>query len=475
MRRLVIEASWIWDAAEGLRQGFVILEDARIAAVTRERPALEADRLVLPEGLLLPGFVNLHNHAFSAPLFRGLADDIGEGDLPGDIVYALLMPLGDIAAETLGPEEIGDVAEMALLETMKGGATTIMDVWRLAQWPFIERGRRLGLRTYSCPYLFSTPKMDMTPDGRPVTAPPAADTGFARVMELFRAHDEGPRGRTRIGFGPHGLDTCTPELLRAIDRAVRETGCPLTIHAAQSDVELAIVRERYGKSPIAHLRDLGLLRPGTVLAHCVKATDAELAVIRDQGAAVASCPYAFARSGLGVPFARFLDSGIRLGVGTDGVGLDMVAELRAAQMLAKVQAGRAGIASAEAMLRAATADGAAAIGRDDLGRIAPGATADLVLFDLSGARYQPVWNPLQALLTNGVAADLHSLIVDGRPLIRGRRVLVADEAAVTRRGAAAIRRVWDAARRLGRIPPGVAARGMAGGRQAGLERRAGGV
>lgn len=460
MQTLIIEAGWIWDAAGGLRRGqHVVVRDGRIADVTAERPTMEADRIVLPEGLLIPGFVNLHNHAFSAPLFRGLADDIGEGDLPGDIVYSLLMPLGDIAAEALSPDEIGDVAEMALLETLKGGSTTIMDVWRLQQAPFIERGRRLGLRTYSCPYLFSTPKMDMTPDGKPITAPPAADTGFDTVMALFHQHDEGKRGRTRVGFGPHGLDTCTPELLTRIMRAVEETGCPLTIHAAQSQVELDIVRERYGKSPIEHLRDLGLLKPGTVLAHCVMATDEELAIIRDYGAAVASCPYAFARSGLGVPFARFLDSGIRLGVGTDGVGLDMVAELRAAQMLAKVQSGRAGIASAERMLSAATADGAAAIGREDLGTLAKGAKADLLLFDLAGARYQPVWNPLQALLTNGVAADIHSLLVDGVPLLRDHRVTMADEASVVKRGAAAIRRVWDTARSMGRIPAGVLARG----------------
>ncbi len=456
---IVVSPRWIWDAAGGLRRGrHVIIEGNRIADVVNDAPTLDADRIALPDSLLIPGFVNLHNHAFSAPLFRGLADDIGGADLPGDVVYALLMPLGDIAAEILNEDEIGDVAEMALLENLKGGSTTIMDIWRLQQAPFIGRGKRLGLRTYSCPYLFSTPKMDMTPDGRPVTAPPAADTGFDTVMALIAAHDEGSRGRTRVGFGPHGLDTCTPDLLRQIGDTVRDSGVPLTIHAAQSAVELAIVQERYGTSPIRHLRDLGLLRPGTVLAHCVFATDEELAIIKDHGAAIASCPHAFARSGIAVPFARFLDSGVRLGVGTDGVGLDMVAELRAAALLAKVQAGRAGIASAEAMLRAATLSGAEAIGRPDLGVIAPGATADLLLFDLSGARYQPVWNPLQALLTNGVAADLHSLFVDGVALLRDRRMVVADEAAVVRRGGAAIRRVWDRAQAMGRLPAGIAAR-----------------
>ena len=173
MQTLVIEPHWIWDAAAGLRAGqYVVVQDGRIAAVTADRPGLDADWISLPESLLLPGFVNLHNHAFSAPLFRGLADDIAEGELPGDVVYSLLMPLGDIATDVLSPDEMGDVAEMALLETMKGGSTTIMDVWRLPQAAFILRGRALGLRTYSCPYLFSTPRMDMGADGRPVTAPP---------------------------------------------------------------------------------------------------------------------------------------------------------------------------------------------------------------------------------------------------------------------------------------------------------------
>jgi cytosine/adenosine deaminase-related metal-dependent hydrolase len=459
MQTLVIEARWIWDAAAGLRAGqHVVVQDGRIAAVTADRPSLDADRIALPDSLLLPGFVNLHNHAFSAPLFRGLADDIAEGEIPGDVVYSLLMPLGDIAADVLDPDEMGDVAEMALLETLKGGSTTIMDIWRLPQAAFIGRARALGVRSYSCPYLFSTPRMDMGADGKPVTAPPGGDTGYDAVMALFRAHDEGPRGRTRVGFGPHGLDTCEPELLMLVRDTVAELDCPLTIHAAQSRIELDIVRARYGKSPIEHLRDLGLLRPGTVLAHCVCATDDDLAIIRDHGAAIASCPYAFGRSGIGVPFARFLDSGVRLGVGTDGVGLDMVAELRAASLLAKIQSGRSGIASAETMLRAATADGAAAIGRPDLGMIAPGATADLVLFSLAGSRYQPIWNPLQSLLTNGVAADLHSVVIDGTPVLRDYQVLTAIEADVTRRGAAAIRRVWSAAAAMGRLPQGIAAR-----------------
>lgn len=230
--------------------------------------------------------------------------------------------------------------------------------------------------------------MDVTPDGRPITAPQAADTGFGTVMALFRRHDEGPRGRTRIGFGPHGMDTCTPELPRAIRDTAAETGCPLTIHAAQSQAELDIARERYGKSPIEHLRDLGLLRPGTALAHCVQATDADPAIIRAEDPRSPPAPMP------SPAWARRCPS--------------------------------------RASWRAAC--------------------------DLAGARHQPVWNPLQAVRTGGVAADLHTMLVDGVALMPDRRVLAADEALVTRRVAAAMLRAWDAARALGRIPRSMAAR-----------------
>lgn len=456
----VIEPRWLWSADRGLLPDHAILvgADGVILDVTPDRPTLDARRITVPDGLAIPGLVNLHNHALSAPLFRGLADDVAPGDLPGHIVFSLLMPLGDVAAELMTEEEIGDAAEMALLEGLRCGTTTVLDVFRARQAAFIPRARALGLRSYSCPYLFSTPGLGMTADGRPTYGQPPADTGFEAVLRLFAEYDEGPRGRTRVGFGPHGPDSCTPDLLRAVDATARELDTIISIHAAQNLHEVEIVRARHGVAPLEHLRDLGLVRPGVVLAHGMYATDAELAIIRAGGAALASCPLAFARSGRFVPLARFESSGIRLGIGTDGVTLDMVGELRTASIFAKAQSGLPGALAAERVLTAATRDSALALGRDDLGVIAPGARADLVVFDLGSSRYQPVWDPLKAVLTNGSAADLALVMVEGRALLRDGRVLTADERAVTRRGRAAIERVWEEALRRGAIPAPIAAR-----------------
>jgi cytosine/adenosine deaminase-related metal-dependent hydrolase len=181
-------------------------------------------------------------------------------------------------------------------------------------------------------------------------------------------------------------------------------------------------------------------------------------MVKGAGAAIASCPLGFARSGRAVPLARFLDSGVRLGIGTDGVTLDMVDELRAAAVLAKTQAAQSGAGRAERLLTAATRDSADALGRPDLGRLSPGSRADLVMFDLAAPRYQPVWNPLRALLTNGRGSDAHTVVTAGVVRVRARELARGDAAAVTRRGAAAIERVWAEAARRGAIPASLAAR-----------------
>jgi cytosine/adenosine deaminase-related metal-dependent hydrolase len=454
---LVIQPGWVWDSEAGLRSGHsVIVQDGVVADVVAEPPTLDAERIVAPDALLLPGFINLHNHALSAPLFRGLADDIAPGDLPGHIVYSLLMPLGDVAAQVMTEEEIGDAAEMALLEGLRSGTTALLDVFRHAQWPFIERAKRLGLRSWSCPYLFSAP-VGMTPDGQP-TYSPTADTGFEAILRLFERFDEGPRGVTRVGFGPHGPDSCTPDLLRAIDARARELDTIVSIHAAQNLIEIDKVRAAHGRGSIEHIREIGLLRPGVVLAHGMFATDEEFSAIAGSGAALASCPLAFARSGRFVPLARMEAAGLRLGIGTDGVTLDMLHEIRTASVFAKAQSGTPHGLSAARILRAATRDAALALGRDDLGLVAKGARADLIMFDLGSSRYQPVWDPLKALITNGSASDLSLAMVEGRVLLREGRVLTADAAAVTRRGRAAIERVWREAARRGAIPASIAAR-----------------
>lgn len=456
---LVLSPRWLWCAETGLREGaHLIIDGDRIADVVSERPSLDAERIELEDGLLTPGLINLHNHAFSAPLFRGLADDIGPGDLPGHILFSLLMPLGDLVSEIMSPDAIGDAVEMSLLESLMTGTTAMLDIWRPQQHQFVPRATALGLRTWSCPYLFTLPNLTMDEAGKPAwRGADASEASFDFVMRLHAEQHQGPDGLASIGFGPHGPDSNSPELLRRIDKAARELGCIVSIHCAQNPMEIAAVEAAQGKRSVAHIADCGLLRPGVILGHAMFASDEEIAMVRDAGATIASCPLGFARSGRGVPMARFLESGVRLGIGTDGVTLDMVDELRAAAMLAKTQSGKPGLGSAERLLTAATRDAADALQRPDLGRLTPGSRADLVMFDLSRPRYQPVWNPLRSLLTNGQGSDAHTVITAGDIRVRNRALVRGDAASITRRGRAAIEAVWAEAARRGAIPAKLAA------------------
>jgi cytosine/adenosine deaminase-related metal-dependent hydrolase len=456
---IVLSPRWLWCAETGLREGaHLIIQGDRIADIVSERPSLDAERIEVPEGLLTPGLINLHNHAFSAPLFRGLADDIQPDDLPGHILFSLLMPLGDLVSEIMSAEALGDAIEMSLLESLMTGTTAMLDIWRPQQHEFVPRATALGLRTWSCPYLFTQPNLTMDEAGRPAwRGVDASDASFDFVMRLHAERHQGPDGLASIGFGPHGPDSNSPALLRRIDQAARELGAIVSIHCAQNPMEVAAVKAAQGKGSVAHIADCGLLRPGVILGHAMFATDEEIATVRDAGATIASCPNAFARSGRGVPLARFLESGVRLGIGTDGVTLDMVDELRAAAMLAKTQSGKAGAGRAERLLTAATRDAADALQRPDLGRLTPGSRADVVIFDLARPRYQPVWNPLRALLTNGQGSDAHTVITAGQLRVQDRQLKRGDAAAITRRGRAAIEAVWAEAARRGAIPAKLAA------------------
>lgn len=140
--------------------------------------------------------------------------------------------------------------------------------------------------------------------------------GFAETIALLERHDEGPRCRTQVGFGP---DSCTPALLRAVEAKARELNTVVAIHAAQKLHETGLVKERHGTRSIPLLPALGLLHNGVILAHDMFAEDDELALVAPSDAALAACRPPFARSGQFVPRARFETSGLRLGIGTDGV------------------------------------------------------------------------------------------------------------------------------------------------------------
>jgi 5-methylthioadenosine/S-adenosylhomocysteine deaminase len=209
---------------------------------------------------------------------------------------------------------------------------------------------------------------------------------------------------------------------------------------------------RHRRTPVEFLADVGLLGRDCVLGHCIITTAHRLAglpagrdleVLAASGASVAHCPLVFARRGNALQsFRRYRDAGVNVGLGTDTYPRDMIAEMRWASLACKMVEHDFTAATAAEVFTAATVGGAAALGRDDLGRLAPGAKADLVVVNMRSLRVGPYRDPIRALVNCGTMDDVETVLVDGRPVVEGGRVVGVDEAALLAEAQAEAERLW---------------------------------
>ena len=326
-------------------------------------------------------------------------------------------------------------------------------MWHHGQDIFFDVAREVGLRTMGAPFIVSASNSRLGPDGYPVWD--FENDGLAQLAKsiaLFKARDQGTDGLAQVAIGPHATDTCLPELLRECRKAADDLGCILTTHFAQTPEELALLRRRYGMGPAEYARHAGLLGRNVVLAHAGCATDDELKVLADTGTHVANCALSFAREGINFPYARFASAGINTGLGTDSHGMDFIGEMRTTGLLSKQHFRKGHFGTAQELVRAGTLNGANALGRPDLGRLAPGAKADLLVFDLFKPHLQPVWDPIKNLVWKGNAGDLALVMIHGKPVVRDGRLLTADESAVMRTAAVAAQKIWSIAQERQILP-----------------------
>ena len=426
-----------------LRDHWVLLEGDRIAAVQPDRPVADIvyDR---PNRFVLPGLMNLHNHCFSEAVARTHTEDGNGRQGSRSIVYTVLMPLTRRGLEILSPDERLAIARLGILQLLKGGATSVMEPFRNGLPEMFDAAAELGIRFWGAPYLLSTGDAKAGPDG---VVRYAGDDGQADLdtwNTLYSRWNGQADGRIRLAMSPHATDTCGPDLLRACAARARELGVPITTHLAQSAEEVATIGQRYGgRTPAEYLDWLGLMAPDLLAAHCISSSDADLRLMAARGATVLNCPRVFARTGVTAAFGRFARAGVRTVVGTDGYNMDLLGELNAASLISKIAAGDAGVATSPELIDAVTAGAADCVGRPDLGRIEPGATADLTTIDLGHPMLHPFSDPRRGLIALANRADVAQVIVDGRVVIDDGRLVGADEDAICAAGSAAIERIWD--------------------------------
>jgi 5-methylthioadenosine/S-adenosylhomocysteine deaminase len=383
---------------------------AEIDARYRGREALDAGG-----GIVLPGLINAHTHA-AMVLFRGIADDL-------KLMEWLQKYIFPAEARNVTAEFVKAGTRLAALEMIRSGTTTFVDMYYFED-QVAEVAKEAGIRTVAGETVIQFP----APDNKTV------EDALAYTERFMKRWAGDPLVVAAVA--PHSAYLDTPEMLKAARALADKYQAPILIHLSESADEQKQIKERYGKTPTEHLRDLGLLRKGLLGAHGVWLTAGDRAILKDAGAGVAHCPQSNMKLSSGAaPVREMLAEGLRLGLGTDGAAsnndLDMFEEMLTAALLAKHATGDPTVAPAAAVLEMATLGGARALGMEDrLGSLEPGKRADLIVVDLAAPRLHPLYDPVSHLVYAAKGADVRHVVVEGRVVMRDRKVLTLDEPAV---------------------------------------------
>jgi cytosine/adenosine deaminase-related metal-dependent hydrolase len=249
------------------------------------------------------------------------------------------------------------------------------------------------------------------------------------------------------------VETCSEPLLRAGKDAARQLNVPIHTHAGGNLIEFQRIMEEHRKTPVQFLADIGFLDDRTLLGHVVFTTahpwprypfGDDLRVLAQTGATVGHCPYKYAKMAMTLhSFQRYLEAGVNVAIGTDTYPMDMVAELRWASILAKVTDANYQVGLPRDVFNAATLGACRFLHRADLGRLAPGAKADVLLIDLDRLGAPVYADPIKALVDGGCGRDVDTVIVDGKILVQGGRMTRVDEDEVYAKARQATEHYWS--------------------------------
>jgi 5-methylthioadenosine/S-adenosylhomocysteine deaminase len=402
-----------------LTPGAVAIDGRDIAAV--DTVDAIAQRFTAPETIdatgqvVMPGLINTHTHA-PMVLYRGLADDLALMDWLQKYIFPA-------EAKTVSPEFVRAGTRLAALEMIQSGTTMYADMYYYEE-EIAKATKEAGIRGALGQTIIQFPVPD---------AKTPAD-GIARATAFIRewAADD----LIVPAIAPHSmytLDTATLKEIRAV--ADREKA-PVIIHLAETSDEIKIARERYKASPVEYLDSIAFWGPRTLAAHGVHLTPADIRILAERKVGVSHNPESNMKLASGTaPVLAMQKTGVVVGLGTDGAAsnndLDMFEAMRQAAFLHKLTSGDPSALPARLAVQMATIDGARVLGMDRLiGSLEAGKRADLIVVSMRTARQTPMYDPLSHLVYVTRGDDVQDMIVNGRLVMRNRRVLTLNASAV---------------------------------------------
>jgi len=471
MMRTKISASWIVGHDRGrhtlVRDGEVVFEGNTIVHVGAGFEG-RVDRTIDATGkLVAPGFIDTHVHSGHRASHR-LITDTGRPMYYGQPFLEISVPKeGKVVKGDPRYLKHGDAGSEAafqlnalftVAELIRNGVTTFIEYGsqlRVQDALLAEVGR-LGSRAYLAPG-YDCGRWVGDSEGRlkRVRNDRLGEEGLDVALQWIAAHDGTANGRVKGILVPREVETSSLDVLKRTVKAADDLKLPMATHAAYSVIEFYEVVKEHMMTPVELLDSIGMLRPTLNIGHGNFIADnpnlnysvaRDLALMGKAGATVSHCPINIVRRARVLDnWQKYATTGVNMSIGSDTYPRDMIMNMRTASYLGKIMSHTYFAATAGEVFEAATLGGAKSVGREDLGRLAPGALADIIVIDLSGRgslRYGPVRDPVKSVVECGVGDDVDTVIVDGKVIMEAGLIPGVDFASIGAAAQAAGEQVW---------------------------------
>jgi 5-methylthioadenosine/S-adenosylhomocysteine deaminase len=371
---------------------------------------------------VLPGFVDTHHHCLQN-LLKGSRDDCTLADWIDNVsAPRIVMAVGDYLR---GNYELQyHATRVGCAEALRSGITTLLNMEWATDPSLLDIYEQAGIRA-----IHTLTMTDYDQWNRPGMIMPL-DKAFALAEALIARAKASKDGMIHFRYGLACPNSCTTGLMQEVRRRATEQGVAIHIHIAETEFEWNNIHQRYGKTPVQYLRDIGLLGPDVLGAHCIWLNEEDIRILRETGTSVAHCPECNMKIADGAaPVAEMLAAGVTVSLATDSCAvndnMDMFEAARVAAFLQKLRMKEACVLPAYQALELATVGGAKALGLEaEIGTLAPGKRADIILVDLTAPHLRPINNIVNNLVYCASAPrDVVTVIVNGRLVMENGELL----------------------------------------------------
>jgi 5-methylthioadenosine/S-adenosylhomocysteine deaminase len=389
---------------------------------------------------LMPGFVQTHIHLCQT-LFRGLADDMQLLDWLQKRIFPY--------ENNHNPESLRISAQLGISELFMSGTTTLLDMGTMNHQDVVfEEMIKSGIRGFSGKCMID--ENDLFP-----TFKESTEASLNSTIELANSFNNSGNGRIHYGFAPRFVLSCSEGLMKETSNIMKDfEGSLYHTHSSENKGEIEAVRSKYGKENIEYFNSINVLSDRTVLAHAIHTNDKEVELLKTTGTRVAHCPSSNLKLGSGIAeIPRYIDEGISVSIGADGApcnnNLNMFTEMRLASLIQKPIHDPV-VMDAKQMVRLVTIEGAKALHLShEIGSIEVGKKADLQLLNLEKANHSMLDgddNLYSSIAYAADKSDVHSVMVEGKWVVRNGSNLIYDESEMLINGKAELNKLLSRAK-----------------------------